>query len=152
MCPLHPTLPLQSQQLMLDLPVYRILPPVSVLPQLSHLPVRLLLPPSAHSLNPPLQLPQFSLVWSLLRVLLPHLSQLSKALLCLLALLRLHQTPLIIALPLAYHLLAGTLPQLSDLTPLPAHPVYPRHLMGRPAREHLQAFSLPRGQQILLRV
>lgn len=145
---------------MLDLLIYRILPPLSPPPQLSHLPFRLLLPLSAPSLNPPLQSRPFSLVWSLLRVLLPHLlalpqlPQLSKVLLWLLALLRLHQTPVVIAplLPLAYRLLAGTLPQLSDPTPLPAHLAYLLHLMGCPAREHRRGFPLRRGQQIFLRV
>lgn len=140
-------------QLMLDPPVYRILPLVSPSPQLSHLPVRLLLPLSAPSLNLPLQSPLFFLVLFLLRALLPHLRalshlpQLSKALLCLQALLRLHQTPVVIAplLPLA-----GTLPQLLELTPLQAHLAYLLHLMGHPAREHRQEF--PGGQQILLRV
>lgn len=133
-------------QLMLDPPVYRILPLVSPSPQLSHLPVRLLLPLSAPCLNLPLQSPLFFLVLFLLRAL-SHLPQLSKALLCLQALLRLHQTPVVIAplLPLA-----GTLPQLLELTPLQAHPAYLLHLMGHPAREHRQEF--PGGQQILLRV
>lgn len=140
---------------MLDLPVYRILPPVSLSIQLSHLPVQLLQPLLAPRINPPLLSPLYSLVWSLLRALLPHLlaqlPQLSEALLCLQALLMLHQTPVVIAplLPLAL-LLAGTLPQLSEPTHLQAHLAYLLHLMGRPAREHHQAF--PRGQQIRLRV